>query len=267
MKDIADISEAVELAEAVYLPAEQSERMLKQAGFSEVAHIHGDRGQHVLICGSSRAVWVVFCGTNDLLDVRADLKWWPVKIRGGGRVHRGFRAYWEAADLWGPMMDHLRRLADRPLYLVGHSLGAAGAQLAALWCCNGWPERKAKVITFGGPHVGTRGWCRQFEAAAGDFVRITNAMDPVTFLPAWPFYRHPRYGRHLHLDPQNRLHVNPGWKRMRSLERGLVASAIGAAFGTVTSFSLLRGLQSACNLQDHGIVNYRARWEEWKANR
>jgi predicted lipase len=70
---------------------------------------------------------VAFPGTDNIDCFGADFDLFPVSLPGIGRVHRGFWDAWEAIAT--PVMD---AAGDQPVTLVGHSLGAAIAILAAV---------------------------------------------------------------------------------------------------------------------------------------
>ncbi|AIO24848.1 lipase family protein [Burkholderia cepacia] len=69
---------------------------------------------------------VAFPGTDNLDCVAADLDAHPIDVIGIGQVHHGF---WKA---WGAIaVDVLAAIDGHPVTLVGHSLGAAIAIMAA----------------------------------------------------------------------------------------------------------------------------------------
>lgn len=70
---------------------------------------------------------VAFPGTDNVDCFGADFDIIPVMLPGVGRVHRGFHDAWQA--IAAPVMA---AIGDQPVTLVGHSLGAAIAILAAV---------------------------------------------------------------------------------------------------------------------------------------
>ncbi|AUT70139.1 lipase [Paraburkholderia hospita] len=75
---------------------------------------------------TSAGLCVAFPGTDNVDCWGADLDLLPVLLPGVGRVHRGFHDAWQAIAT--PVMA---AIGDQPVTLVGHSLGAASAILAA----------------------------------------------------------------------------------------------------------------------------------------
>jgi triacylglycerol lipase len=125
---------------------------------------------------------VAFRGTqpddwHDVFDIsrvrHADWKF------GGGQVHRGFL---DAHDrIWRPVQTALKdlKLLDRPLWLTGHSLGAALATLSMdrLGTASG-------LYTIGSPPVGDRRFANGFNRRhSGRCFRYVNHADIVVHLP------------------------------------------------------------------------------------
>lgn len=70
---------------------------------------------------------VAFPGTDNVPCFVADLDAIPISVPGAGDVHRGFWQAWQAISV-----DVLAAINGRPVTLVGHSLGAAMAIMAAI---------------------------------------------------------------------------------------------------------------------------------------
>lgn len=70
---------------------------------------------------------IAFTGTENLDGWGADFDVVPVAVPGAGEVHRGFLDAWRAISV--PV---LAAIAGKPVTLVGHSLGAAIALMAAM---------------------------------------------------------------------------------------------------------------------------------------
>jgi hypothetical protein len=117
-------------------------------------------------------------------DAVADIK--LIKVAFGDsddvEVHAGFIE--EVNKLWGEIsLDIERYAANIPIWVTGHSLGAAMATVA------GMMHPFEDVITFGEPRVGLH-IDRAFKAK--NHTRYVNGADPVTMVPPeWPFdYKH-----------------------------------------------------------------------------
>lgn len=102
----------------------------------------------------------------------------------GARFHQGFIG--ALGKVWEPLFPAVEaelKRAERPLWVTGHSLGGALAQLA------GWLfQRKFvavhQVYTYGAPMVGNRAAAQAFDREfGGKIFRYVNAPDPVPKLP------------------------------------------------------------------------------------
>lgn len=102
----------------------------------------------------------------------------------GARFHHGFMA--ALAQIWNPVVTAVEAESarkERPIWVTGHSLGGALAQLAA-WRFSRKFIAVHQVYTFGGPMVGNdiarQAFDRDF---AGKIFRYVNAPDLVPKLP------------------------------------------------------------------------------------
>jgi hypothetical protein len=102
----------------------------------------------------------------------------------GARFHMGFMQ--ALASVWGPMLEAVnaaQEKKERPLWLTGHSLGGALAQLAA-WRLKRQFVDVHEVNTFGGPMVGNATAVAAFDREfPGKIFRYVNAPDLVPALP------------------------------------------------------------------------------------
>jgi triacylglycerol lipase len=101
-----------------------------------------------------------------------------------GSVHNGFR------DLYKGIRGRFRELVEQfdvetPLYLVGHSLGAALSQLAALDIAIKSPERAKhlRVYSYASPRVGDATFAEAYNRLVGTSYQIVNVCDVVPYLP------------------------------------------------------------------------------------
>ena len=101
-----------------------------------------------------------------------------------GRVHNGFR------DIFKGIRGQYRQLVteidpDKDLYFIGHSLGAAVAQLAALDIALTRPERSdgIQVYTYAAPRVGNPIFADTYDEVVGTSYRIVNVCDVVPYVP------------------------------------------------------------------------------------
>lgn len=138
-------------------------RRLRQAGFDTVHLINWTSpGTQAIVAWCGDAILIAFRGTEptSVADVVTDLQAHLVPFPGEGRVHAGFLAALDS--VWGQVRDLLYQSPNgTPIYLTGHSLGAALATLAAHRLSGRvdvaqippW-RRVERLCTFGSPRVG-----------------------------------------------------------------------------------------------------------------
>ncbi|HXE51563.1 MAG TPA: lipase family protein [Tepidisphaeraceae bacterium] len=94
-----------------------------------------------------------------------------------GRVHRGFSL--ALGQTWKKIEPILKKAADKPLFLAGHSMGGA---LAVLTACRlvrlGRPP--VAIYTYGSPRVGDRLFCSRYSLPT---YRIVNRLDLIPEMP------------------------------------------------------------------------------------
>jgi hypothetical protein len=104
----------------------------------------------------------------------------------GARFHQGFLD--ALAEIWQPVQTAVEAelaRADRPLWITGHSLGGALAQLAA-WLFLRRTVPVHAVYTFGAPMVGNRDAMAAFERELGGKIyRFVDVDDPIPLLPSF----------------------------------------------------------------------------------
>jgi len=116
-------------------------------------------------------------------DILTDAKALKVSMIEGG-VHRGF------LDAYNSIKDDIEKSLEKvlglPLYITGHSLGAALATVATNYledtAINKAPlqDQIAACYTFGSPRVGNREFNKEFRSA---IYRVVNTRDIVTVVP------------------------------------------------------------------------------------
>lgn len=112
-------------------------------------------------------------------DVRTDIEATKVSIL-DGRIHAGFKiAYDSVAD---EIEKSVLKLNDIPLYITGHSLGAALATVCTQRLEHHLRIREmiAACYTFGSPRVGDQHYDIEFKSP---IYRVVNTTDIVTVIP------------------------------------------------------------------------------------
>lgn len=180
---------------------------------------------------------LVFRGTTGLRNWFLDLDVRPAQLAPRTVAHRGFveaiHQVWQALQ---PQLDQL----TEPLFMTGHSMGGALAQLAA------WYHPPRAVYSFGAPRVGDAGFAAAM--AAVPIYRLVNSRDVVADLP--PSTRRLSFraaGRMVHIDRKGRIcEVKPDGKPLNCFESGrLSMSALGKRWHHPPEF-----------LVDHAPINY-----------
>lgn len=162
-------------------------------GFEKMVWIE-DNATDTQAYAAATAEYIVisFRGTKEPRDFLTDLMIRKKPFLGDGKsesgfgeVHRGFNMAFES------VRDQLKATLDafeseqpgRPIFITGHSLGAALAQLAALYLASIGKE-VASVYTYGSPRVGNRDFQRGYESLLKDrtFLHMNNT-DIVTTIP------------------------------------------------------------------------------------
>lgn len=86
-----------------------------------------DSASRAIVRNTADGLVVAFPGSDNAECWEADFDVLPVSVPGAGSVHSGFLHAWRAIS--APV---LAAIADRPVTLVGHSLGAAITLMAAM---------------------------------------------------------------------------------------------------------------------------------------
>jgi hypothetical protein len=151
-----------------------------------------DTETEALYARDETRVIAAFAGTESAQDGFWDL----IATRGdfhGVEVHVGFRKY--ADRVWPKVRSvvaaQLSQNRKREVWLVGHSLGGAVAQLIAVQLEEQYKNDPLgvptiRVITFGSPAVGTKSWAHLYEGYPGlreASQRWVNLADKITYYP------------------------------------------------------------------------------------
>ncbi|RQV01117.1 lipase family protein [Burkholderia cenocepacia] len=126
--------------------------LLAQEAYSAKPDIgKADSASRAIVRQTAAGLVVAFPGTDNVDSVVADLDVHPIDVIGVGQVHHGFWSVWTA--IASPV---LAAVGGRPVTLVGHSLGAAIAIMAAsaMVAAGGAPSA---VYGFEPPRVSTNG--------------------------------------------------------------------------------------------------------------
>jgi triacylglycerol lipase len=102
--------------------------LLAQEAYSAVPDIgKADSASRAIVRTTASGLCVAFPGTDNIDCWGADFDVVPVSVPGAAQVHRGFWEAWQAIAV--PV---LAAIGNQPVTLLGHSLGAAIALMAAM---------------------------------------------------------------------------------------------------------------------------------------
>ena len=166
--DVEELIEMAEYCEEAYRSATNENKLYEIRNNEFSYHVKQDRGVTILI----------FRGTDNLKNVWTDIDARPTKDDSldGAYLHRGFKD----AATW--IFEDIKRdyTLEKTVYLTGHSLGGAVAQIIGLWLHNAGYH--VQIYTFGSPKVSTT-----FFGNRPIHYRVAIRNDPVPFMPPYPF--------------------------------------------------------------------------------
>lgn len=175
------------MAKLAYVPFEEDELGLEQleyslqSGWFNLMKTYNKKGTQAFIAKNDQFAVLAFRGTQPTKweDVRTDLRAIKQKTI-EGKVHKGFKEAFD--DVKDEIVDTLRKSIgdDLPLYITGHSLGAALATVATQELEKEFDDLIAACYTFGSPRVGDGKYEKSIKAP---FYRIVNTTDIVTLVP------------------------------------------------------------------------------------
>jgi len=128
------------------------------------------------------AVVLAFAGTDPGIWQNLATDFTPLP-RAGSDIHEGFRLAAAAAKSEVEQAIQLSQQQQKPLFICGHSLGAALAALAAKLVI----ERRSPlsaVYAFGMPRVGGEGFAATYDSSLGELTfRLVHGIDLVAAVP------------------------------------------------------------------------------------
>ena len=216
--------------------------------------------------------WIVmaFRGTQvddfwpSVLDWSIDARIMPVPDAHGDSVHAGFLA--AIREVWSDVIGHVKTLQarrSRPLWVTGHSLGAALATIAANLCGDEPDSGLHAVYTYGSPRVGDQPFVRRIGAPVW---RMRNNSDLVTNVPLGLVFRHA--GALALVDGAGHWHVDPSPAEEALFEASTTGLSSNQAHHVGSLLHLAeQGVPLPGPLADHAPINYAIRlWNCYEAS-
>jgi len=210
--------------------------------------------------------WIVlvFRGTQvddfwqAVIDWATDFELIPVPDAHHDRVHAGFKHALEEVWLDRPGVQgvskyilSLQAAKKRPLWIAGHSLGAALGTIAANLCSDDPNLGFAGLYTYGSPRVGNRGFGKRITPHV--VYRFQNDSDIVTQLPFGFGFHH--VGAVEFIDGAGHLHPDVNRATQLFLQTSSNLSSV-AALSIAGLISGGGGLPMPGFLADHAPINY-----------
>jgi len=173
------------VCELSYEPESDLNAPFNQLGFERVDHLSiGEMSCCFATINDSLVV--AFRGTDAFGDILFDLDFRALEI-GGGKVHRGFQDAYMV--LQHDLLNKIRAINPKQLWIAGHSLGGAMAVLCGFDIVRNRKEPATGVVTFGQPLLCKADLADSIEEALGDrYVRFVNNRDLIARVP--PNYVH-----------------------------------------------------------------------------
>jgi hypothetical protein len=223
------------------------DQILRNVGLREAAFINEGGTQCALVRSDDESetpfAVLAFRGTDSLGDWATNLDAFRLRWASKGIVHRGFGK--ALLSVWGRIEKRVEVL-DAPLFITGHSLGAALATLASSLR----PPRA--LYTFGCPLIGDDEFAASMEGQRA--YRVVNNLDVVTALPPrFAGFRHAGELRYIARDGRTLASPSP---EAVAADRVARSRAVPPDPGTVRPFA-----GPPQPLADHAPVNYVAHLE------
>lgn len=174
------------MAKLAYIKFEESKLEVERleyclaSGWFNLIKTFNKNGTQAFLAKNDEFAVLAFRGTqpDKWEDIRTDIRIIKLKTV-DGRVHIGFKQAFD--DVKDEIVAELRKhLGDMPLYITGHSLGAALATVAVQEIEEEFHDQVAACYTFGSPRVGDGKYERAIKVP---FYRIVNTTDIVTLIP------------------------------------------------------------------------------------
>lgn len=198
-----------------YSSPEVCRQWAERHGFPDFEFFSGG-GTQGFMAQNPKTLLVAFRGTEPgqpadwITDARSGPKPWD---KPASKVHQGFQealqAVWPASGAASALAKRLASRGNRKVWITGHSLGGALAELCAVKAFFGAGVPVEGVYTFGQPRVGDNAYASQVHQTLGPRIfRFVNHRDIVPRVPLYGMgFRH--YGRQVFFDQKGKGEDGP----------------------------------------------------------
>ena len=239
--DFTTLTRFAELAAISYMPPAVIESKLNKKGvkLKQQEVIKGVEIHYFIVTDEKRGVeTIVIRGTSNLENALTNIDFKLITdAKSGLKLHSGFTH--AAQAIYRQITTHLNK--KRPIYITGHSLGGAVAQIIAIYLQQDGYQLK-EVITFGQPKVSN------FSAAQSypnlPLIRVVTPRDVIPLIPPFDIVEINKPDIYWHMGEAIILAGRGQYSRLNGLRAMLRATNIvGEPFGEE-------------NLQHHLIDHY-----------
>ncbi|WFD21349.1 hypothetical protein MCAP1_003611 [Malassezia caprae] len=167
------------------------------------------------------------------------------KLESGSLVETGFqKAYMGIADdVIGGIKQMTRKYNKNKITVVGHSLGAAMAEIAAVHIKTVWDDMLDRAFVYGLPRVGNVHWANSVDnLMKGQFYYVFNGKDVTGHVPPRSFgYQHPSGQIWINPSSSNHWKFYPGQENINGQlseppTLDIVTTHLGSYFGTLVGW-------------------------------
>ena len=165
-------------------------------------NLPGQADVHYILRTDGDTLWIVFRGSDSLMDWKANLSFPKKRIPYDNtstkiRVHGGFLSLYKLTEVRDRILSEVAK-GVRRVRITGHSLGAALTVLCAVDVQYNFPGTDIEAILFGCPRVGNSAFVKSYNKRVDKTVRVEYGNDAVTKVPPAMFgFRHA--GAKLHI--------------------------------------------------------------------
>jgi triacylglycerol lipase len=176
-----------EMSKNAYLPENEAKPLFEQYGLTSVVSICSPfHSQCAYVASGEDVLVVVFRGTDDTEDWFFNANTYPRQMPEGS-LHCGFGCAYGTVRT--QVLDGIKKLAPKHIWVTGHSLGGAMALVCAYDLTVYQGHQIDGVITFGQPKIGKSNLTASLKEKLGDrYVHFINELDAVPQVP--PGYSH-----------------------------------------------------------------------------
>ena len=185
VSELIDENKASSLSKLIYLLDYDNEKEKEKLKYNldilnmKIEKLFDSNGTQAMLVSNNKFYVLAFRGTEatSIADIKSDMRASTIHCETGGKIHEGFSDAFSEVHI--EIQEYINSLEEKkPLFITGHSLGAALATVAAKKL--NFSHGIAACYTYGSPRVGDEEWVTNIKTP---IYRLVNSADPVTMLP------------------------------------------------------------------------------------